>query len=234
LPVTDSDLIVLGGGSGGLAAAQRAAEYGARVVLLEPNRLGGTCVNVGCVPKKVMWNAAELAEAMRQAPDYGFSVELAGHDFAALKSSRDAYVRRLNGIYAANLERRRVSHVPAAGRLAGPGCVVDSDGREYRAPHVLIATGGTPRRPGIDGEALGIDSDGFFELDALPRRVAIVGSGYIAVEFAGVLRALGSEVTLLVRRSGDIPARCRWRGALSPRRCGGRYRLADGTGTPVP
>jgi len=202
--VEQSDLIVLGGGSGGLAAAQRAAEYGASVVLFEPNRLGGTCVNVGCVPKKVMWNAAELAQSIEFAADYGFRIVNGGHDFAGLKQARDAYVRRLNGIYAANLERRQIRHVPLRARIGGPGVVVDAEGREYRASHILIATGGAPRWPGIEGEGLGIDSDGFFDLAALPERVAIVGSGYVAVEFAGVLRALGSEVTLLVRRDGVL------------------------------
>jgi glutathione reductase (NADPH) len=198
--VTDCDLIVLGGGSGGLAAAQRAAEYGARVVLLEPARLGGTCVNVGCVPKKVMWNAAELATALAAAPDYGFSVIRDAHNFAKLKRSRDAYVRRLNGIYAGNLDKRGIQHVPSAGRITARGEVTDSGGEQYRAPHILIATGGRPRWPEIEGEALGIDSDGFFELERLPDRVAIVGSGYVAVEFAGVLRALGSRVSVFVRK----------------------------------
>jgi glutathione reductase (NADPH) len=197
-------LIVLGGGSGGLAAAQRAAEYGASVTLFEPKPLGGTCVNVGCVPKKVMWNAAELAEALKTAPDYGFAVDSRGHDFARLQQARDAYVERLNGIYAANLERKGIRHVVSAGRITAPGEVVDAHGQRYGAGHLLIATGGAPRWPGIEGESLGIDSDGFFKLKALPRRVAIVGSGYVAVELAGVLQSLGSEVTLLVRRDAIL------------------------------
>lgn len=194
------DLMVLGGGSGGLAAAQRAAEYGARVVLFEPQRLGGTCVNVGCVPKKVMWNAAELATAMTSAPDYGFALEPPSHDFAKLKQARDAYVERLNGIYASNLGKRQIEHVAEAARISAPGVVVSAGGEVFRAPHTLIATGGAPRWPGIEGEQLGIDSDGFFELERLPRRVALVGSGYVAVEFAGVLRALGSDVVLFIRK----------------------------------
>lgn len=198
--MTDYDLIVLGGGSGGLAAAQRAVEYGARVLLLEPGRLGGTCVNVGCVPKKVMWNAAEIAAALAAAPDYGFAIQLEGHDFARLKQARDAYVSRLNGIYASNLKKRNIRHVDAAGSISGPGAVTDSRGESYRAPHILIATGGSPSWPGIEGETLGTDSDGFFELERLPERVAIVGSGYIAVEFAGVLRALGSRVSIFIRK----------------------------------
>ena len=193
------DLLVVGGGSGGLAMAQRAAEYGARVALFEPARLGGTCVNVGCVPKKVMWNAAELKAALSHAPYYGFDVTTGGHDWPKLKRGRDAYVLRLNGIYERNLDKKGIVTVRAAAQLRGPGEVVDANGEVYQAKHVLIATGGRPRIPPVPGCELGITSDGFFELDELPRRVAVVGSGYIAVELAGVLHALGSEVTLVIR-----------------------------------
>src|SRR6516165_10582299 len=103
------DLVVIGGGSGGLAAAQRAAEYGARVCLVESGRLGGTCVNVGCVPKKLMWNASALGEGLKDAVGYGFAVEVSGHDWASLKEKRDAYVQRLNGIYESNLAKRKVT-----------------------------------------------------------------------------------------------------------------------------
>src|SRR6185295_16439217 len=185
------DLLVLGGGSGGLATAQRAAEYGARVALFEPGRLGGTCVNVGCVSKKVMWNAAELAAALEHASAYGFDVTVGRHDWAKLKQGRDAYVARLNGIYQRNLDKKGVVTIRAAARLRGAGEVVDANGEVYRAKHVTIATGGRPRLPPVPGCELGITSDGFFELEALPKRVAVVGSGYIAVELAGVLHALG-------------------------------------------
>src|SRR6188768_700705 len=193
------DLLVVGGGSGGLATAQRAAEHGASVALFEPARLGGTCVNVGCVPKKVMWNAAELKAALGSAPYYGFDVKVGGHDWPKLKRGRDAYVQRLNGIYERNLDKKGIVTVRAAARLRGAGEVVDANGEVYRAKHVLIATGGRPRIPPLPGCELGITSDGFFELEELPRRVAVVGSGYIAVELAGVLHALGSEVTLVIR-----------------------------------
>jgi len=198
--LSESDFIVIGGGSGGLAGAQRAAEYGARVVLLEPGPLGGTCVNVGCVPKKIMWNAAELARGFAAAAAYGFDVRLEGQDFAALKAARDAYVRRLNGIYAGNLAKKGIEHVTSAGQISAPGEVTTADGRHFRAPHILVATGGRPIRPDLPGADLGIDSDGFFALDALPRDVAIVGSGYIAVELAGIFQALGSRVTVFARR----------------------------------
>ena len=193
------DLLVIGGGSGGLGAAQRAVEYGARVALFEPARLGGTCVNVGCVPKKVMWNAAELAAALDHAPYYGFDVTVGGHDWPKLKRGRDAYVQRLNGIYERNLDKKGVVTVRVAARLRSPNEVVDANGEVYSAKHVVIATGGAPKLPAVPGADLGITSDGFFELSALPRRVAVVGSGYIAVELSGVLRALGSEVTLFAR-----------------------------------
>jgi glutathione reductase (NADPH) len=197
--VKSYDLIVIGGGSGGLAAAQRAAEYGARAVIFESQRLGGTCVNVGCVPKKVMWYAAEIATALEAAPFYGFDLRTAGHEFRRLKDARDAYIERLNGIYARNLERRKVDHVPRLARFVESHVVEDAAGERYTAPHVLIATGGYPARPEIPGAELGIDSDGFFALEALPRRAAVVGSGYIAVEIAGVLSALGSKVSQFVR-----------------------------------
>jgi glutathione reductase (NADPH) len=197
--VQEFDLIVLGGGSGGLATAQRAAEYGARAVLLEPGRLGGTCVNVGCVPKKVMWNAAELAAAIRSAPYYGFDVRSRGHDWRALKRGRDAYVARLNEIYARNLERKAVAVVRSKGRFVDAHTVADAHGTVYRAPHIVIATGGRPRVPEIPGAALGMTSDDFFALEAIPERVAVVGSGYVAVELAGILNALGSRVSVFMR-----------------------------------
>jgi glutathione reductase (NADPH) len=200
--VQSFDLIVLGGGSGGLATAQRAVEYGARVALLEPARLGGTCVNVGCIPKKVMWNAAQLADAIRYAPAYGFDVRAAGHDWAKLKQARDAFVLRLNGIYERNLERKGITTIRARGRFVGPREIETDHGERYRADHVVIATGGHPKVPEIPGAELGITSDGFFELERLPRRVAVVGSGYVAVELGGVLHALGSDVKVFVRFDG--------------------------------
>ena len=203
---TSHDFVVLGGGSGGLAAAQRAAEYGARVAVVEPGPLGGTCVNVGCVPKKVMWNAAQLAHALDDAAGYGFSITRHGHDWTALKHRRDAYVKRLNGIYRRNLERKSIDWVRGVGRLTAANRVTTDRGDVLGADHVLIATGGYPIVPDLPGAERGITSDGFFELEALPRRTAVIGSGYIAVELAGVLRALGSEVVQLVRYNGVLRA----------------------------
>jgi len=195
------DLLVLGGGSGGLAMAQRAAEYGARVALFEPQRLGGTCVNVGCVPKKIMWNAAELAAALEHAPHYGFDVTVGRHDWTKLKQARDAYIVRLNGIYQRNLDKKGIATIRTAARLTGKNEVVDGDGRAYSAKHIVIATGGQPSVPVLPGAELGGTSDDFFEWPERPSRVAIAGSGYIAVELAGVLRSLGSEVVLVFRRT---------------------------------
>jgi glutathione reductase (NADPH) len=197
--VRQFDLLVLGGGSGGLAAAQRAAEYGARVALFEPARLGGTCVNVGCVPKKVMWNAAELKAALEHAPYYGFDVTTGEHDWSKLKRGRDAYVQRLNGVYERNLDKKGVAVVRDAAKLTGPGEVVTAAGERFAAPHIVIATGGAPVIPPFPGGKLAITSNDFFELERLPENVAIVGSGYVAVELAGVLRSLGSRVHLFIR-----------------------------------
>jgi glutathione reductase (NADPH) len=192
------DVVVIGGGSGGLAAAQRAAEHGARVALIESGRLGGTCVNVGCVPKKIMWNAAELGGTLGDASEYGFRLDRAGHDWLLLKHKRDVYIKRLNDIYAANLERRKVELLRArASFLDGHG--VSAAGRVLRADHIIVATGGRPRLPAIPGAELGITSDGFFELEALPERVAVVGSSYIAIELAGIFASLGSETALVLR-----------------------------------
>ncbi len=197
------DLFVIGGGSGGLAAAQRAADHGARVALAEDGPLGGTCVNVGCVPKKVMYNAAALAHGFADAEGYGFTVGDVAHDWGALKSRRDAYIRRLNGIYASNLDKRRITLVRHTASFEGPR-EIRAGGRVYRADHVIVATGGYPELPDIPGVELGTTSDGFFEMDERPRRVVLVGSGYVAVELAGVFRALGSEVSILTRRDGVL------------------------------
>jgi glutathione reductase (NADPH) len=199
------DLISIGGGSGGLAVVRRAAEHGARCAVVEAGRLGGTCVNRGCVPKKVMWYAAAMAHALHDAADYGFSLAggMPAFDWRQLKVARDQYLLRLNGIYQNNLDNAGIEFIHGYGRLLAPlnnrhrVCV---DGVEYSADHIVLATGGRPSWPDISGAGLGISSDGFFELETQPQRVVIVGAGYIAVELAGLLNALGSEVTLLLRR----------------------------------
>ncbi len=197
------DLLVIGGGSGGLAHAQRAAEYGAKAVVVEYGPLGGTCVNVGCVPKKVMWYAAHHAHGFHHAADYGFDIAVKGHDWAGLKERRDAYIERLNGIYERNLDKRGVTYLRGRARFIDPN-TLDIDGREVQADRIVVATGGRPMVPDIPGAELGITSDDFFELEERPQRVVIAGSGYIAVELAGVFNALGSNVKLVVRKDSVL------------------------------
>ena len=193
------DYLVIGGGSGGIASARRAAQYGAKVAIIEYGRLGGTCVNVGCVPKKVMWNTAQIAEVLGQAKNYGFDVDVMGFDWSTIKTARDAYVTRLNGIYGRNLDNSGVEKISGQGRFINANTVAVND-KQYQAKHILIATGGHPKLPDLPGAELGITSDGFFELEQQPRRVAVVGAGYIATEFAGVLNSLGSDVTQVLRK----------------------------------
>lgn len=203
---TETDLLVIGGGSGGLGAARTAsAKYGVKAMLVESKRLGGTCVNVGCVPKKVTFNAAMLAEAIHDAKAYGFSVtETAPFDWSSFKRKRDAYISRLNDIYARNLNNDKVEYVHGWATLTSPTTadVTLDDGSvvPVRAKHVVVATGGRPSSPpDIPGAQFGINSDGFFDIDALPRRVGIVGGGYIGVEFAGMFNALGVETHFFIR-----------------------------------
>jgi glutathione reductase (NADPH) len=200
---TNFDLIVIGGGSGGLAHAQRAAEYGAKAAVVESGPLGGTCVNVGCVPKKIMWYSAHHAHQMQHAGDFGFDVTVNGHDWSDLKGKRDAYVHRLNGIYENNLNRRDVTYLRGKGRFLDAN-TIDVEGEAYTAERIVIATGGYPMVPEVPGAELGITSDGFFQLEERPERVALLGSGYISVELAGVFNALGSKTTVLVRKDGVI------------------------------
>jgi len=197
------DLLVIGGGSGGLAHAQRAAEYGVRAGVIEYGPLGGTCVNVGCVPKKVMWYAAETRHHLEHAAGYGFDIHVNGHDWASLKARRDAYVTRLNGIYERNLDKRGVEYIQGAANFVDSHTLAVGD-EHYRAERIAIATGGRPMVPDIPGAGHGIVSDDFFMLEERPQRVLIAGSGYIAVELGGVFNALGSDVSIVVRKDGIV------------------------------
>ncbi|HUX74387.1 MAG TPA: glutathione-disulfide reductase [Steroidobacteraceae bacterium] len=199
MPENILDLLVIGAGSGGLACAQRAAEYGAKAAVVESHRLGGTCVNVGCVPKKVMWNAAHIAAALGAAPDYGFDTAQAGHDWPALKGKRDGYIARLNAIYERNLAAKGVELIAGRARFADARRLV-VNGRKLAARHTVIATGGVPTVPDLPGAVHGITSDDFFSLEERPPRTAVVGSGYVACELAGVFEALGSAVQLFIRK----------------------------------
>lgn len=193
------DLIAIGAGSGGLSVAERAARYGAKCAVIERGRLGGTCVNVGCVPKKVMWFGAGLAHALEDARGYGFYVGPYDFDWSALKQARDRYVHNINQWYHTYLADSAIDEIQGRARFVDPH-TLEVAGERYSAEHIVIAVGGAPCLPDVPGVELGITSDGFFELDALPQRVAVVGAGYIAVELAGVLNALGADVTMLLRR----------------------------------
>jgi glutathione reductase (NADPH) len=193
------DFLVIGGGSGGIAAAKRAAGYGARAAVIEAGRIGGTCVNRGCVPKKVMWNASTLAELLHDAPDYGFDVKVAGFDWSSIKQSRDAYIEHLNAIYHRGLDTASVEEIAGVGVFRDPHTIA-VNGSALSADHILIATGSAADIPDVPGAELGITSDDFFELEHQPRCVMVVGAGYIAVELAGVLNGLGSEVSMLLRK----------------------------------
>jgi len=192
------DLLVIGGGSGGIAAARRAASYGAKVALVEAGRLGGTCVNVGCVPKKVMFNAAMISEHLHDAEGYGFRLPDWQFDWKTLKAARDSYIERLNGIYERNLNSSGVSIFRGAAHFTAPNQLRIGE-QQVVGKHVIIATGGRPDVPDCEGSELGLTSDGFFLLDHLPSRSCVVGAGYIAVELAGILNALGSKTSLVIR-----------------------------------
>ena len=195
----DFDLLVIGGGSGGIAVANRAASHGARVAVIEKDRLGGTCVNRGCVPKKVMWSAGQIAEMTHLAQDYGFALQRNGFDWSNLVQARETYIQRLNQAYANRFNTNHVQTIHGEASFIDTHTVKVLD-KTYSAAHILIAVGGYPSWPDIPGAQYGIDSDGFFQLTQQPKRVAVVGSGYIAVEIAGVLNALGSDVCLLLRK----------------------------------
>lgn len=193
------DLLCIGGGSGGVATANRAAIHGATVGLIEAGPMGGTCVNVGCVPKKIMWTAGQLAHGLEDATGYGFTVPPHGFDWPRLKAARDEYVRKLNAGYERNLAGNKVEILRGFGRFVDAR-TVEVDGTRLTADRILIATGGRPSVPAVPGAELGITSDGFFALERQPRRMAVVGAGYIAVEVGGLMRALGTEVTQCLRR----------------------------------
>ena len=197
------DYLVIGGGSGGIASANRAAMYGKKVALIEAKHLGGTCVNVGCVPKKAMWFAGQVADACRYGPDYGFALnleeQLRTFSWSKLIESRSAYISRIHDSYERVLANNDITVINGYGRFIDAR-TVEVNGEHYTADHITIATGGEPMIPDVPGAGYGIDSDAFFDLTERPNRVAVLGAGYIAVELAGVLNALGSETHLLVRR----------------------------------
>lgn len=198
------DYIAIGGGSGGIASANRAAMRGAKVALIEAKHMGGTCVNVGCVPKKVMWHGAQVAEAIKlYAPDYGFDVEVKDFDWGKLVESREAYIGRIHQGYNKYLASNGVTVINGFAKFVDNN-TVEVNGEHYTADHICIAVGGRPSIPNIPGAELGIDSNDFFELKAQPKSVAVIGAGYIAVELAGVLHSLGTDTHLFVRKHAPL------------------------------
>ncbi|WP_409022012.1 glutathione-disulfide reductase [Dellaglioa sp. P0083] len=199
------DLIVIGGGSAGIAAANRAGSFGKNVLLIEGNEIGGTCVNVGCVPKKIMWSAAVLAQDFDLATDYGFTKQQPQLDFEKLVANRSAYIERLHGAYFRNLDKNQVQVIKGYAKFID-NQTVEVNGSKYVSEHILIATGGTPNIPDIPGGTYGIESNQFFDdLKELPAKVAVIGNGYIGTELAGTLNALGSKVHMYAKYGTLLP-----------------------------
>lgn len=191
-------MIVIGGGSGGIACAKRAASYNAKVAIIEGSRYGGTCVNVGCVPKKVMFNASHVMETIKEAKEFGINVGEVSFEWDKLKRYRDRYIQRLNGIYEGGLDKLKIDRINGFASFVDKNTVRVND-ELIHANHIVIAVGGTPSPLNCPGQEYAIDSNGFFELPQQPKKVAVLGAGYIAVELAGVFHGLGTDTTLFVR-----------------------------------
>lgn len=195
----DYDFLVIGGGSGGVRASRLAAGLGARVAVVEAAQLGGTCVNVGCIPKKLLSHAAHFSQQAEEAKGYGWQLDKPQFDWATLIANKDREITRLNGVYDRMLAGAGVTVIHGHATLSGPH-EVQVNGQAIHARHILIATGGTPRLPDIPGIEHAISSNEAFHLPQLPKRVVVVGGGYIAVEFASIFNGLGAQTTLLHRR----------------------------------
>lgn len=197
------DYLVIGAGSGGLATALKAAQCGAKVALIEESLLGGTCVNVGCVPKKIMWLASYMATSLKNAHDYGFEFSTPELDWTTLVSKREAYIQKLHHIYLQKIQQHGVTLIKGKAQFNANQQVAVNN-KTLTAAHITIATGGVSRFPDIPGANYGICSNGFFDLPSLPKRVAIVGAGYIALELAGMLKSFGCDTTLVYRHDNIL------------------------------
>lgn len=191
------DLLVIGAGSGGLASARRAAKYGKKVGIIEGGKLGGTCVNLGCVPKKVMWNAACMLEDLKISESFGIKIQQST-SFPVLKANRDQYISKLNGIYLNNLVKDHIDVISGWGKFVDPN-TVQVGNQEYSAENIVIATGSTPLLPSFPGKELVFTSEDFFKLEKLPEKVLVIGNGYIAAEIAGIFRAFSVDTTISIR-----------------------------------
>jgi glutathione reductase (NADPH) len=197
------DLIVIGAGSGGLAAAQRAAEHKQRVAIIEMDQLGGTCVNRGCIPKKIYWYAAEFAYDLKHSENLGFEINNIQHNWQTLQQNSRQYIEKLNQMYRRNLSQKNIEII--AGQASFRSAKeISVGGKSLTAKQIIVACGAIPVVPDLPGAELGITSDDFFELKNLPKKTIIVGSGYIAVELAGILNSLGSDVKLLARKKSIL------------------------------
>ena len=198
------DIIAIGGGSGGSATMNRAAMHGAKVAVIEGNIIGGTCVNVGCVPKKVMWYGAQVSETLKNyASDYGYTIGETSFDFKKLRKNRQAYIERSRQAFSNNFNRNGIDYIEGYARFVDKN-TVEVNGEQIRAKHIVIATGSYAFVPNVPGSELGGTSDDVFAWEELPESVSIIGAGYIAVELAGVLHGLGVKTDLFVRKGGPL------------------------------
>lgn len=198
------DIIAIGGGSGGSATMNRAAMHGAKAAVIEGNIIGGTCVNIGCVPKKVMWYGAQVSETLKNyAADYGYTIGETSFDFKTLRKNREAYIDRSRQAFSNNFNRNGVDYIEGYARFVDKN-TVEVNGEHIRAKHIVIATGSYAFIPNVPGSELGGTSDDVFAWEELPESVSIIGAGYIAVELAGVLHALGVKTDLFVRKGGPL------------------------------
>jgi len=198
------DIIAIGGGSGGSATMNRAAMHGAKAAVIEGNIIGGTCVNVGCVPKKVMWYGALVSETLKNyAADYGYTIGETSFDFKTLRKNREAYIERSRQAFSNNFNRNGIDYIEGYARFVDKN-TVEVNGEQIRAKHIVIATGSYAFVPNVPGSELGGTSDDVFAWEELPESVSIIGAGYIAVELAGVLHGLGVKTDLFVRKGGPL------------------------------
>ena len=196
---TDFDLFVIGAGSGGVRAARLASQSGAKVCIAEKNRIGGTCVIRGCVPKKFFSYSSKFSKHNAVAKSYGWYHEETTFSWDKLMENKNKQIEKLSNIYRSNLEKAGVKIFESEASIIGSNIVRLSNGDEYHAKKILIATGAKPNFPDIKGAKYGISSDDFFELETLPQKIIVVGGGYIALEFSSIISGLGSKCDLLYR-----------------------------------
>lgn len=198
------DVIALGAGSGGISVVERAASYGAKCLVIEKGIVGGTCVNVGCVPKKIMWNAANVADTIHNASGYGFNIDFKSFSWETLKEKRDGYINGITNWYGGYIQSLGIDYIEGAAKFIDDQ-TIEVNGERYTANQIVISTGGRPKIPSdVKGAEYGITSDDFFALETQPKSVAVIGAGYIAVEIAQVMQGLGTEAHLFCRKENVL------------------------------